>query len=133
MIWLNLCQNTVFLILSNVKILSPLERSKMKRDELLSKNGDSTRIFKSLRKLWNSVSFLGSSFTFIYFWWRVFGKTLLSFQIFSALSPNFQRTVFLFSVRYNFTRLVDWRNFQRRFFEKALGNREKNSGFLSKC
>ncbi len=37
-------QNTFFLILLNVKILSPLERSKMKRDELLSKNGDSTRI-----------------------------------------------------------------------------------------
>ena len=36
---------TIFLILSNVKIPSPLERFKMKRDELLSKNGDSTRIF----------------------------------------------------------------------------------------
>ena len=34
-----------FLILSNVKIPSPLERSKMKRTELFLKNGDSTRIF----------------------------------------------------------------------------------------
>ena len=38
-------QNTIFLILLNVKIPSPLARVKMKRDELFSKNGDSTRIF----------------------------------------------------------------------------------------
>ena len=33
-----------FLILSNVKIPSPLERSKMKRDGLSSQNEDSVRI-----------------------------------------------------------------------------------------
>ena len=44
-------KNTVFLILSNVKISSPLERFKMKRVELFSKNGDSTLISKSLREL----------------------------------------------------------------------------------
>ncbi len=48
---LKIRQNAVFLILSNVKILSPLERFKMRRDELFSKNGDSTRIFKSSREL----------------------------------------------------------------------------------
>ncbi|MBO5024843.1 MAG: hypothetical protein J6C86_01710 [Bacteroidaceae bacterium] len=37
--------NTIFLILSNVKIPSPLARVKMKRTELSSKNGASTRIF----------------------------------------------------------------------------------------
>ena len=35
----------VFLISSNVKIPSHLERSKMKLAELFSKNGDSVRIF----------------------------------------------------------------------------------------
>ena len=36
--------NTIFLILSNVKISSLLERFKMNRNELFSKNGDSTCI-----------------------------------------------------------------------------------------
>ena len=44
-------QNTIFLILSNVKIPSPLARVKMKRAELFSENGDSTRIFKRLYEL----------------------------------------------------------------------------------
>ena len=50
-------RNTIFLILSNVKIPSPLERFKMKFTELFSENGDSTHIFRSLHELWNSVSF----------------------------------------------------------------------------
>ncbi len=43
--------NAIFLILLNVKIPSPLERSKMKRAELFSKNGDSAHIFKSIRQM----------------------------------------------------------------------------------
>ena len=38
-------QNTIFLILPNVKILSPLARAKMKCSELFSKNEASTRVF----------------------------------------------------------------------------------------
>ncbi len=44
-------QNTIFLILLNVKIPSPLERFKMKYDELSSDNGDFTRIFRSLQEM----------------------------------------------------------------------------------
>ncbi len=43
--WLYLEKFIVFLILSNVKNSSPLERFKMRRDELFSENGDSTHIF----------------------------------------------------------------------------------------
>ena len=92
-------QNTIFLILPNVKILSPLARVKMKRAELFSENGDSTRISWSLRKMWNSVSFWSNSFTFIYLRRRVFWKNVLSFQISSALSLLFKCTVFLATVR----------------------------------
>ena len=101
----NLCilfQNAIFLILLNVKISSPLERFKMKRDELFSKNGDSMRVSWSPQELWNSVSFWDASFTFVYYRRRVFLRKLLSFQISSALSSHFQRTVILFAVRYNF-------------------------------
>ena len=41
---MNLYQNAFSLILSNVKIPSPLERFKMKCVELFSKNGAFTRI-----------------------------------------------------------------------------------------
>ena len=124
---------SVFLILSNVKIPSLLARVKMRRAGLFSKNGDSTRIFWSFWELWNSVSFLDISFTFVYIQRRLVLKDLLRARISSALSSNFQRTAILFAVRYNFTRLVDWRNFQRRFFENALENGEKDCGVWLKC
>ena len=127
------CLNAFFLIFPIVKILSPLARVKMKRAELFSESGASTHVFWSCRELWNSVSFWGGSFTFIYFQWRVFLKKVLSFEIFSAQSSHFQRAVILFTVRYNFKNLVVWRNFQRRIFEKALGNGEKDGAFRMKC
>ena len=96
---LNLHQNAIFLILPNVKILSLLARVKMKRAELFSENGASTRVFWSLRELWNSVSSWSDSFTFIYFRRRVFLKKVLSFQIFSALFFKKQCSVFKFSAR----------------------------------
>ena len=43
--WQYLKGFVVFLILSNVKNSSPLERFKMRRDELFSENGDSTHLF----------------------------------------------------------------------------------------
>ena len=82
---IHITKTTISLILSNVKIPSPLARVKMKRAELFSENGDSTRIFWSLCELWNSVSFWNDSFTFICFQRRVSWKKVLSFQIFSAL------------------------------------------------
>ncbi|MCD8237629.1 MAG: hypothetical protein LUD00_13530 [Prevotellaceae bacterium] len=44
-------KKSIFLILPNVKIPSPLARVKMKRAELLSEIGDSTRIFRKLPEL----------------------------------------------------------------------------------
>ena len=41
---MNYGYNAIFLISSNVKIPSPLERFKMKRTELFSENGDFMRI-----------------------------------------------------------------------------------------
>ena len=122
-----------FLILPNVKILSPLERFKMKRDELFSKNGDSTRISWSLRELWNSVLFWNGSFTFVYSRRRVFGEKLLSFQISGALSSHFQRTAILSTVRYKFSQCALKISKQRAEILKAVESREKSNGTQGKC
>ncbi|MBO5025670.1 MAG: hypothetical protein J6C86_05955, partial [Bacteroidaceae bacterium] len=64
---------------------------------------------------------------------KVVLENLLSFDISSALSSLFQRTVFSATVRYNFKNLVVWRNFQRRFFEKAPVNGKKDSLLRLNC
>ena len=87
--------NTIFLILSNVKILSPLKCSKMKRNELFSKNGDSTHTFWKLCQLWNSVSFF-KQFFYIYL-----SPAKSSWKKTTKFS-NFQRTVFFFTAHCNF-------------------------------
>ena len=96
---------TIFLILPNVKILSPLERFKMKRAKLFSKNEDSTRISWKLWKLRNRVLFWSSLFAFIIF-------KVLSFQNFSALFSNFQRTVVKSTAQCFFISSALWKNFQ---------------------
>ena len=89
----NFDKNNIFLILSNVKISGPLERVKMKRGELFSNFGASTRVFWRLCGMWNSVSFWNGSFTFIYFHWRVSEFSAHCRHISGALSSYFQRTV----------------------------------------
>ena len=130
---INSLSNTIFLILSNVKIPSPLERFKMKRDELFSKNGDSVCIFWRLCEMWNSVSFWNGSFTFIYFRWRVLRKKLLSFQIFSALSSHFQRAAILFAAQWIFSHCALRRKKQCAEKKQTVGNGEKDCLFRLKC